>query len=196
MSENKKEKAAIAGFVFENRAEAEQGAKEAEGVKFIKSRTDMENPEMVFDIYNKMIQEKLFETAVGFAYLKELQEYLKANPFIKDEDIRPIPISHPTLEESFRRRTRHAADKPKETKNVIQPVNVNYKTRYRAMRALSIVFGICVIAMFAITATTDNTTILNYEQEIINKYEEWESELSERERNIREREAELGITTE
>lgn len=196
MSENKKEKAAVAGFVFENRAEAEQGAKEAEGVKFIKSRTDMENPEMVFDIYNKMIQEKLFETAVGFAYLKELQEYLKANPFIKDEDIRPIPISHPTLEESFRRRTRHAADKPKETKNVTQPVNVNYKTRYRAMRALSIVLGICVIAMFAITATTDNTTILNYEQEIINKYEEWESELSERERNVREREAELGITTE
>ena len=64
-----KNSAVIAGFVFENEAEAEQAAKEAEGVKYIKSKTDMDNPEMVLQIYNKIIRQKLFETAVGFTYL-------------------------------------------------------------------------------------------------------------------------------
>ena len=36
----------------------------------------------------------------------------------------------------------------------------------------------------------------NYEQEIINRYEEWESELNEREAILKAREAELGIVAE
>lgn len=184
----------ISGFSFANPAEAVQAEKEAEGVKFIKEKADMSNPDMVLNIYNKMIQQKLFETAVGYAYMKELQEYLQSIPFINSEDIKPIPILHPTLEESLRKRSRRSEEKPKEGgKKESQVVNVNYKTRYRLTSALSIIFAICIVAMFAITATTNNTTIVNYEQEIINRYEAWETELTEREEAVQEKEIELGI---
>ena len=46
---------------------------------------------------------------------------------------------------------------------------------------MNIVLIIIVIAMFAISLTSGSTTILNYETKIINKYEEWEQELDERE---------------
>lgn len=187
----------IDGFSFASPVEAEVAAKEAEGVKFIKEKADMNNPDMVLNIYNKMIQQNLFETAVGYAYMKELQEYLQSIPFIKSEEIRPIPIQHPTLEESLRKRSRRSEDKTKENaKKEQQVVNVNYKTRYRLTSALCIVFAICIIAMFVITATTNNTTILNYEQEIIDRYEAWEIELTEREEAVQAKEIELGISAE
>ncbi len=193
----KKNGVEIDGFSFASPIEAEVAAKEAEGVKFIKEKADMNNPDMVLNIYNKMIQQKLFETAVGYSYMKELQEYLVSIPFINKDEIRPIPIAHPTLEESLRKRSRRSEEKPKENvQKEQQVVNVNYKTRYRLTRALSIIFAVCIVAMFVITATTNNTTILNYEQEIINRYEAWETELTQREEAVRAKEIELGIEAE
>ena len=43
---------------------------------------------------------------------------------------------------------------------------------------------------------SENPNILNYEQNLINKYAQWEQELSERESIIREKERELNITIE
>ena len=46
--------------------------------------------------------------------------------------------------------------------------------------------------MFAITyLSDDNVTILNYENAIIDKYEDWQQSLDERERQLDERESEL-----
>ena len=73
MSEKKKVK--INGFVFTDEAEAEQAKKEAHGIHYVEERADMHHPETVLEIYNKMVKQELFETAVGFTYLKELQEY-------------------------------------------------------------------------------------------------------------------------
>lgn len=195
--DNKRVNRRVDGFYFANEAEAKQAAKEAEGVKYIKGKTDMDNPEMVLNIYRKMVHQNLFETAVGFAYLKELQEYLQSIPYVRNEDILPIPVKHTALEASVRARSKRAEAASVEKKEKSQQVvNINYKTKFRVARALSIVLAVCVVAMFAITATTNNTTILNYEQEIINRYEEWESELNEREAILKAREAELGIVAE
>ena len=71
MSEKKKVK--INGFVFTDEAEAEQAKKEAHGIHYVEERADMHHPETVLEIYNKMVKQELFETAVGFTYLKELQ---------------------------------------------------------------------------------------------------------------------------
>jgi hypothetical protein len=45
--------------------------------------------------------------------------------------------------------------------------------------------------MFAVTSTTNNATVLNYETEVINRYEAWEEELNAREQELTEREAQL-----
>lgn len=193
MSDNK-EKIIVNGFVFQNEEEAKQAQKEIEGVKFIKEKVDMNKPEAVLDVYNKMIRQKLFETVIGFSYLKELQDYLYSIPFVDNAQILPIPVEHPILEEQFRKKRPGSKTKQQqEVKAKEQFVNVDYKNRYRIMKWMSIVLAICVIAMFAISATANHPTILNYEQELINRYAQWEDELSEREAVILEREAELGI---
>lgn len=190
MSDNKNSQSIINGFIFENPQEAAQAGKEAEGVTYIREKTDMDNPEMVLQIYNKMVQQQLFETAVGFSFLKDLQEYLQTVPSIPKEDILPIPVQHPALEASLKKSGRTERGKAPQKKEE-RAANTDYKIRYRAMRALCIVLAICVAAMFAITATSGNATILNYETELINKYEAWEQELNEREAAVLEREQAL-----
>ena len=69
------QRVSVGGFSFENKDEAEQAKKEIEGIKYIKAKTDMSDPEVILQVYNKMIGQKLFETAVGYSYLKDLQEY-------------------------------------------------------------------------------------------------------------------------
>lgn len=192
---DKKEKNIVNGFAFFSEAEAEQAQKEVEGVKFIKEKLDMDKPEMVLQIYNKMVRQNLFETAVGYSYLKDLQEYLQSIPFIKKEEILPIPVQHPILEEQMRKN--RVSSKQKQAEQAKERyINIDYKNRYRMMRGIAVVLIICVAAMFAISATSGSPTILNYEQELINRYAEWEEELSEREAWIMEREAELGRETE
>ena len=75
--EQEKTSMVVEGFLFANEAEAAQARKEAEGVKYVKEKAQMDDPEMVLRIYNKMIQQRLFDTAVGYSYLKDLQEYLQ-----------------------------------------------------------------------------------------------------------------------
>ena len=56
----------------------------------------------------------------------------------------------------------------------------------------AVVFAMIIIGMFAITYfSDDNVTILNYENTIIDKYEDWQKSLDERERQLDERESEL-----
>ena len=73
-------------------------------------------------------------------------------------------------------------------------------SRYSQLRAslrksviLNILLILLVIAMFVITLTGNNPTILNYEQKLQNKYAGWEQELTERENAVREKERELSL---
>lgn len=195
MSDNHKSQTIINGFAFENAAEAVQAEKEAEGIKYIREKTDMDNPEMVLQIYNKMVRQRLFETAVGISFLRDLQEYLQTVPSVHKEEILPIPVLHPAPAADRKQNGRGDGGEAA-GKREAKAENADYKMRYRAMRTLCIVLAICVAAMFAITAASDNATILNYETALINKYEAWEQELDEREQELDEREAALDSTAQ
>lgn len=203
MSETgEKKRIVVNGFSFENEAEAQQAAKEAEGVKYIREQADMDDPEVVCQIYNKMIQQDLFETAVGFSYLKTLQEYLMTVPYLREEDILPIPVQHPALEANIRRSVRSIAKdngnekKGPGTKERERAAEGRYKQKFQIMGAICAVLTVCIIGMFIISATSNNMTILNYENELINKYEAWEDELNEREAILKEKEQAYGISEE
>lgn len=181
----KKERPAweLSGFVFYEEEAAQQAKREEEAIRYMKDRVDLDNPDMVLEMYNRILEQDILKTPVGMAYLKELQEYLTTIPYIMNHDIKPIPVAVGRTEEG-------------EKSVRVREINVNYKKRFHIMRSISIVLLIIVIAMFAITLTSNSTTILNYENEIINKYEHWEQELEEREAAVKALEIELEIKPE
>lgn len=177
--EKEKKEFLVEGFLFQEEELAEKAKKEAAGIQYIRNKISMKEPKMVLQMYNKMIEQKMFETQVGICYLKELQEYLKENPAVHKEEIKQIPIEKISRSEPVT--IKKQEEKKKENEKM------------RGSVVLNVVLVFMVIAMFAITLTSDHPNILNYEEKLLNKYSEWEQELKEREKQVREKENELGL---
>lgn len=66
-----------------------------------------------------------------------------------------------------------------------------YKKMSHILLIACVTMLLIIIGMFAINATSQNPTILNYEEKIINKYASWEQQLDQREQELNEREQQL-----
>ena len=69
------------------------------------------------------------------------------------------------------------------------PLNNGKKTDYKKkanfLTKICIILSAVIVAMFIINMTSDNVNIINYRNEIINQYEDWEKELTEREEAVK-----------
>ena len=185
----KEERYVVGGFAFTSKQEAEQAQKELDAIKFVKEKTNMNKPEVVLQVYNKMAEEKLFVTSVGYSYLYDLQEYLFSIPSIDREMIRPIEVVHPSLQESLKEEKQKHQAKLSEVKKKAEKKNkknTDMEQKYKRSMILNLILAISVAGMFLITATGNHPTILNYEEELLNRYAAWEQELTEREAALRE----------
>ena len=72
----KTEKYEVEGFLFETKEEAELARKEADAIRYLKKMNNMKNPKVMYQVYEKMISQKLFVTPIGREYLKNLQRQL------------------------------------------------------------------------------------------------------------------------
>ncbi len=193
------------GFAFPDEKMMEKALKESEGIRYVKSSADLTDPQVVFKVYRQMVSQRLFETPVGYAFLYELQEYLWTNPTISNDAIPPIPVASPG-QASAAKEGRADAVRPQSAPRVRTEVrtkivhktevkNIDYKIKFKACMSVCAVLLLIVIGMFAVTATSGNINIVNYENALIEKYEHWESQLNEREEKLREREAAAASNT-
>ncbi len=166
----------VDGYVFRSPETAKQARKELEGIRYVKKQMDAKNPEAVLQIYNRILQEKLFQTVVGYSFLRELQEYLKCSPEIDDDYVRALEFKEGNVETG-------GISKKEET----------LKNRLATFYIINGILVVLVVAMMVLMHFSDNATIINYENKIIDRYEHWEQDLLEREKAIEEKEKELGI---
>jgi hypothetical protein len=89
-----KQRWVIDGFAFFNEQDAELARQEHMKIAYLESHMDMEDapPEDVLTIYQRAIQDRLFRTPVGIAYLKHLYTYLLMQPEVETDRIPPIPL--------------------------------------------------------------------------------------------------------
>jgi uncharacterized DUF497 family protein len=166
----------VDGFAFDSRKRAKQAKKEKEGVDYIRKQTSFKDPDTILKLYNKLLDEGFFQTEVGIGFLRELQEHLRMIPYIKSEDIRPIPV----VKTEEKEKTAPKAGVPRRA--------------FQASVGLNIILAVCIAGMFLITALSgNNRNILNYENEIIDKYEAWETDLENRQSELDAWEAELEL---
>ena len=181
------------GFVFRTKKEAELAQREIEGTKYLRQKLDMENPNAVFSIYQNLIEQDLFETPVGYCFLKELRDYLLMIPAISNEEVLAIPIRYPQTEEEEKKQKKEQKkeEQRKERQREQKKEGKNYKGRCQFFMVTSLILLISVVSMMLLAATSDNVNILNYENKLIDKYSSWEQELEEREQAVKEQEQAL-----
>ena len=191
----------VGNYEFETGAQADVAQKELEGIRYIRNQTNMDDPDIVLQLYNSLILKEVFVTPVGFDFLRQLQEYLSTIPYIKNEDILPIPVYRPDfVEEDDPKReleikkeaARRNRRKAREFRARKKRRNRDYHGAYLVSTFFAVVFALVIAGMFAITYfSDDNVNIMNYENAIIDKYEDWQKSLDEREKQLDEREAQL-----
>ncbi len=194
----------VEGFRFQSEDEARAASKEAEGIRYIEGKLNREFPEAILQVYLKLIYDKVFSTPVGLTYLKELQDQLLKSPMIMESEIIPIELPQKAeIEEivvkeikskgigNIKNKKREKIDKTDKTEK-IEKTEKKMK-KINTLFVVNIFLVLTVIAMFVLISTSNVPTIINYKNKIINQYEQWDKELTQRENTIIEKENELKI---
>ena len=180
----------VGGYRFNSISDADKARDEQKKIAYIESHLNMDNPESVLVIYDKMLANKIFVTPLGFGFLKEVREYLISREEIDGDRIKPLELNRMYSLGSDTKETEEELPKrriiPAEKKNP-------YEERFFISAVLNVILAIAVIVMFIIATTSKNANILNYENAIVNRYASWEEELKEREQKVKDAERELGL---
>lgn len=176
----------VGGYQFATVADAETARQDAKRVKNLENNLDYKAPQNVLAIYNKALENKVFLTPIGFAYLLQIQDHLKRCG-VPESKINPIPLNVTFSNKTEANRSIResvAARKPK----------VEFKGRFITSVCFNILLIFVIVSMFLISFKSDVPNIINYRRAIVDEYSEWEQELTEREQVVREAEKSLGIT--
>lgn len=185
LSNMEKERVTALGYEFACLDDAILAQSEMKKIDYLKSHLDKGDAQTVKALYDKAIDEKFFKTPVGIAFLTEMREYLIDVLDYSEEEVQAIPLY------MFYDTTKKSDIAEDDKKKKKEPVGLLF---------ISVVLNIALIAgviwMFWIATHTDNPNILNYETVLTNRYASWDQELTERERQVRMMERELGIEVE
>ena len=175
----------VNGFSFYTKEEAALAELESKRVDYMQDRMEYDNPLRVLSIYNKAIDEGIFQGQVGIAYLRKIQDYLWNQPDVPKDQIQSIPAGEGLApgadwrEETVHKRREASIPKNKKTEKKVDPQLFKFSV------IMNIAFIIAIIAMFAITLNSENPNILNYEKNLQNKYATWEQQLREKEAELK-----------
>ncbi len=194
------DKNVVDGYFFSSSTEYARAAKEKETIEYLMANTDMTDMKSVLKIYNRAVEKKSFRTVVGLEFIRNIRNRLVASGIASDDDLRAVPVPPPA---GGARAAKDAAQAEGDAAAKAQAEK--YKLAYenaatgKTIRNIIIVFlAIIIIAIMAIsyngkysifTFFTDYKSEM--ENELLDKYESWETQLEEREKELDEREAAL-----
>lgn len=169
----------VGDYLFKNIDDAKLAEKEAEKIMRLEEKIGEADTELLYRLYNKSIEKHAFKTPIGYDFMRKLKSILEADENTPGE---VLPI---VLEQSFSGGTNIEPDVKKEPKDNGY-TKIGQSPLFLWSLVTNIVLIILVILMFWIVSTGDSPNVLNCENAVINKYAEWEQELSERERLLKE----------
>lgn len=181
----------VDGFLFEDEETAQIARKEEEGIRFIKQRTALDNPEVVLKLYKKLLEQELFVTPVGIRFLTELQNILLTSVYIARDEIPSIPVK--ALEDvqkaasgtPVEKSTQKSEEIGTKNKKVDSKAADAYRKKFLVATFCAIILGVSVIGMFVINAISgNNVNIINYREQLLNEYSDWEAELKTEEERL------------
>lgn len=177
----------VSGYLFKNMADADRARIEEEKIRQLKDKLQNADTALLYRVYNKSIESRTFRTPVGYDFMKDMKNYLEKQPDCPGE-VLPVPL-YTTFEHSAELSLDKLYENEKKEKVKIEQ---NKKEEKKALFLISVFANIILIilvgVMFYIVNTSSSPNIVNYENAIINKYSNWEQELTERENALIQRE--------
>ena len=190
----------VSGFAFDNPKIGEEALKEQEAVEYVSKQLNYDDTKSLLALYNQMVSRRMFHTQVGISYLKSIQDYLLRSD-VDPATIEAIPISEEEILESNEKDVKNKSNgtegnkssasddlKAKQREKKLIAKNSRLTKLSVAFIVISVVLLLTVVGMFIIANTSDNPTVLNYEEVLQNKYASWEQDLERREEDLQRKE--------
>ncbi len=177
MGENKN---VVRGYYFGTAEDAEIARQEVKKIEYLEQHMDYGKTENILLVYRKAIESRVFQTPVGWEYLRSLQSRLLES----EKPGEPVPPL--ALYTVFAHRAGDDIRVP--SPRLAEKKKNDYKGKFLISVLVNLILAVSVGAMFVIALASDQPNILNYERALVNKYAAWEQELTEREKQIREQE--------
>ncbi|MCR5684729.1 MAG: hypothetical protein K6G81_04800 [Lachnospiraceae bacterium] len=205
----------VDGFHFDNASDYSEAKKESEAIEYICSKMDVNDPEVAFKVYYKLLERQNLHTIVGFTFLKSLRDRILESHIINEKelkainapkvDLRPVEAqwSAQTGDEtsleidslSSDKETAEAAsviprrDKSKEKK--LKVVADYYRNKYKKSFLVIAALIVVILVLFGITYYRGNLNLDDAEVMVQDKYAAWAEELAEKEAQLDLRTREL-----
>lgn len=189
------DKYVLNGFAYAGQKEYEKAKKEQEVVDYICSNTNLEDDQVLYQLYEKLLNKGTLQTMVGYQFLWELRATVLKRKIVPEDQIRSIPIVLPLGGESGREAPKKR-DGTAQSLGAAERYQVLYEKEKTGKTSLKIVIGFLaatIVGMILVAQFTPYSIFTNYENKIVNQYEEWQTQLEKREAAVEEKEQQLGI---
>ena len=180
----------INSYQFETKEEYEQALQEKNGINYLNAQLDVNNIEKVYQLYTELVDKKIFITVIGIEYLKKLRGILLRDSRFSADNLRPIRIT--TVNKQVKNRVEKYISSKYETEvRQHKKEKEGIRNKLNTSIIINVVLVLMLIAMFFISKSSSNPTIIDYERKLQDKYASWESDLKEKEQELKDLEWEL-----
>lgn len=187
-TKEEEENLVVEGYEFLSKEDAKKAESDKQKIIILGQKVHSTKVVDLEAVYEKAISNKIFSTPVGWHYLAKLRDRLIAAG-VNEDDLIPIPVNTKftkvDLKDEYHPR-QYITPLPQKKKRDV-------KASFIILIAMNIILVALVVAMFVIVMRSDNDNIINYKQNVTNRYAEWEESLKEREKAVRAKERELKI---
>lgn len=182
------------GYLFANAADFERAKKEQETIQYLTANTNMADMKALYKLYKMSVEKKSFQTIFGLQYLEEILEKTDRFRCGRKDLLEPIPVQIVMEKKAKEPGYLNNADQTEKYKKAYENAKAGNKIR----TFFIIILFVVIAVMVGITYKSQYsvfTYFTNYKEnmknEILNEYENWESDLNKREKKVKEKEQQL-----
>ncbi len=178
----------VDGFEFLSEEDVKKAKLDKHKIEVLRQKVHSTKISDIEAVYEKAITNKIFATPIGWHYLARLRDKL-ISAGVNEEDLIPIPVNTKftkvDLKDEYHPR-QYILPPPQKKKRDVKATMI-------ILIAMNLILVAMVVSMFLIAYYSETDNIINYKQNVTNRYAEWEDSLKEREKAVRIKEKELDI---
>lgn len=182
----------VSGIIFNNETEYKMALNDEKNIEYISTKIDFSNTKMITHLYESLLKKKSFKTIVGFIFLKQLYDIIKTDYSMQGQEIQLLDIND-YIGADLSKANQNSGKKNKTVKLKIKNKDEIEKIKgtNRLLIAIICILVMAVFAMFYITMHSDTLTYNRAKNDVINEYEQWNQQLTDRENEIAKKEKEI-----
>ena len=187
------EKRIVEGFVFENEEEYQLALKDAELFDILWNKIKKSDRNVATELYDTLLTSDKIKTVVGMYNVKMLQNYLIQNGYVSESEINPIvgfvgrKVSTTDAMKSYEYSNRMKYMVNQKVNDKLE----KYKATVATLKVVVLILAVVIAVMFVVQANGGTANYASAKEAVIDEYSEWEQDLNDREKEVKEKEEEL-----